>query len=94
MFPPNRYLISVIQVEATIKDVDRFNIVKQLCKFAKFVSPFLNSMLWTLLFEAIEAVNTLNINDLSDFYFSDKANQMYQFEEGTGLLQSVSIQSI
>ena len=38
-------------------------------------------MLWTLLFEAVQAVNVLDTHDLTDFYFSDRNNKMYQFQE-------------
>ena len=54
--------------------------IKQLCKFGKFVSPFLHQMLWTLLFDAVQAVNVIDTHDLSDFFFSDKNNKMYQFQ--------------
>ncbi|XP_063676081.1 uncharacterized protein LOC134812533 isoform X6 [Bolinopsis microptera] len=64
----------------TFQDVDRFNMMKQLCKFGKFVSPFLHQMLWTLLFEAVQAVNVIDTHDLTDFYFSDRNNKMYQFQ--------------
>lgn len=76
------------QVLATFQDVDRYNMIKQLCKFGKFVSPFLHQMLWTLLFEAVQAVNVLDTHDLSDFYFSDRNNKMYQFERN-GMLAMV-----
>ncbi|KAL5265436.1 hypothetical protein ACHWQZ_G006224 [Mnemiopsis leidyi] len=66
----------------TFQDMDRFNMIKQLCKFGKFVSPFLHQMLWTLLFDAVQAVNVIDTHDLSDFFFSDKNNKMYQFLNG------------
>ena len=78
----------------TFQDMDRFNMIKQLCKFGKFVSPFLHQMLWTLLFDAVQAVNVIDTHDLSDFFFSDKNNKMYQFLNGGYLTMVRQIQQL
>ena len=76
---------------STFNRKDRRNIITQFCTFAKFVSPFLHPVSWKPLFGAIEAVNALEPNDLSEYFFSDEQYKMHNFRKESTSLKVVSI---